>query len=235
MDSSSKQLQLIKRPILEGHNNNFSYRSLGLIHPLYKYFNYALDINFLKVEAGKRYLSPNHFRSTYNFSEVISLGSKYFQRESITNFLINTFSKENEKILKRLPYLFILYDINYRNIRDNKEKSLCYKLKFSTDVALYHTMATLYFPYKALKYSNSVYYMCSNFLKNPSILMNALGLFAGFYLFFKIVKFGDIASDYVMNNTFRKFVFDYRNEIKENFNEEFEKIKELENRFYNKK
>ena len=230
----SKQLNLINYPILEGHNNQFPIRYLGLIHPFYKYLNFSLDINFLKVERGIKFLSPNHYKNTYLFNDLISVASKYFHREKIINFLLNTFNKENEKILKRLPYAFILYDVYYRNLKFNKEKSFSYKLKFSTDVVLYHTMATLYFPYKAYKYSNLFFLMVSTSLKNPSIYLNILGFISGVYLFFKIVKFGDIASDYVMNNTFRKFLYDYRNEKTEYFNEEFEKVRELENRFYNK-
>jgi hypothetical protein len=230
----SRQLNLIKVPILEGHNNNFPIRSLGLIHPFYKYLNFSLDINFLKVETGIRFNSANHYRNTYIFNELISFASKYSQREKIINFLINIFNKENEIIIKRLPYAFILYDVYYRNLKYNKEKSLSYKLKFSTDVILYHTMATLYFPYKAYKYSNSLFLFVSTSLKNPSIYLNILGFAAGVYLFFKIVKFGDIASDLLMNNSYRKFVFDYRNEKTQTLNEELVKIKELENRFYNK-
>lgn len=231
----SKQLNLIEQPILTGHNNYFPYRSLGFIYPIYQYLNTSLDINLLKVESGIGNLSTNYYRKSNNFAELISSASKYFQREKIINFLISTFNKENEKIIKKLPYAFIIYDIYYRNLKFNQEKSYSYKLKFTLDVALYHTMATLYFPYKAFRCSNLLFFTVSTSLKNPSIYLNVFGFAAGFYLFFKIVKFGDIASDYIMNNTFRKFVFDYRKEQTQNFNEEFEKVLELENRFYDKK
>lgn len=232
----NKQLNPIQQPILEGHNNNFLFRDLGLLHPIFKYLKYSLDVNHLQKVSGLRVFSPNFYgKNPYAFNDLISFGTRYFQREKIQNFLINFFSKENDKIFKGLPYLYIIYDIQYRNMKFNKEKNFIYKFKYSTDLALYHSMATLYFPYIAYKYANGAFYFVANSMKRNTLFMNFLGLFVGFCLFFKIVRLGDITSDFVMNNTYRKFIFDYRNGQRIiSFDEEFEKVKELEIRYNNK-
>lgn len=226
----NQKLSYLDRNFIWGHNNFSVYRSLGLIYPLYKLFESTIDVRYLCSESPFKIPgSPHLFRNTYNFKEIIDYLSKFYNPEAIKASLLKAYSHDIAGKIASLRHVYVLYDIYNRNCKFNKGKSTSYKFMYSTDLALWHSMATFAFPLYSIQLCHSLFLFLINFKANRNIFLNTFGLFASFYVFFNLVKLGDITADFIMNNTFRKFVYDYKLQENNDFTKEYDKLKALDN------
>jgi len=214
-----------------GQSNFAPYRSLALFYPTYKLAEIIFDIQYLI--KGNRNLIPSPTsipRNVYNFQELENFLLKNLanNKDLLKNKLSNYFCSEFSNKLSALRYGYVLFDIYYRNQKFNYEKPKFYKYMYSLDLALWHSMATFVFPIYAANASFSVFRNCALLPKNRSFYWNVASVFIGFSAFLYFVKFGDFVADFVMNNTFRRLVYDYKVEEVSRFTVEYNKLKQLD-------
>ena len=207
----SNKLNYIERPTIIGQNNFSVYRPLGLIFPIYKIVEKIIDVRFLLEDCvNKLPGSANLYRKTYNFKELVNVLSKFVTINQLKYGIYTMFNFKIEKRMSQLRYFYVFYDVLYRNYKFNKDKSKKYKRLYSVDLVLYHSMVTFLFPVYAYKFSFDLFKILIDYPKKRNFYLNMVSMVGSFYVFLKLVQLGDLSGDIVMNNTFRKFIFDYK-------------------------
>jgi len=226
----SKKLNQIETPYILGQNNFSPYRNLAFFYPSYKLIEMIFEIQFLfKNITFIRPTPASAPRIDYNFKEIEQLLLNYYPKNILDDKISHAFSTEVANKIKAFGYAYVLFDIYNRNVKFNQNKSRSYKRLYSLDLALWHSMATFVFPLYAAKYSFSIFHFLIHIPKNRYFPLHIFSIFASFFAFFHLVKIGDCAADIVMNNTFRKYVFDYKKDENSLFNEEYQKLNDLDN------
>lgn len=226
----SKKLIYLERPSIMGQSNYSPYRPLALFYPVYKLAEMIFEIQFLLKENRYKLPFPASLpRQVYNFQELENFFLKYLPKDSLKTKIAHYFSSELSSKISALRYGYVFFDIYNRNKKFNKEKTNSYKYLYSLDLALWHSMATFVFPIYAANASFAVFRNFALFPKNRNFYWNFVSVFAAIYAFVHLVKFGDFTADLAMNNTFRRFVYDYKNEEVNQFTVEYDKLKQLDN------
>ncbi len=226
----SKKLNYLERPYIMGQSNFDQYRNLAFLYPSYKLIEMIFDIKYIFKEQRIKLPFPGSYpRMEYNFKELEKYLLNRFPKDVLKNKISNFFSNEVGNKLSLTRYAYVLFDIFYRNQKFNKNKSLSYKFLYSFDLALWHSMATFAFPLYASLFSFGIFKMIISIPKNRYFTLNVVSAFASLYSFLYLVKVGDFTADLVMNNTYRKIVFDYKINENNEFTIEYDKLKELDN------
>jgi len=170
-----------KPPIYEGHNNEMSYRYLGIFPVVVIGYEIMKSQTVLLV----RYQYP---------------GSGLFRSVPYKPLNPNTI----KFFLYTVPF-YLAFDIIYRNYKYMQNRTAMQKIVYSTDLLLFHLLATCYIPYKVSAFTaQRIPYLFSYFvrLNYPLLFLSTMGyVFCGIFQ----VKMIDILADVLLDNTLRKF------------------------------
>jgi hypothetical protein len=175
--------------LYEGHNTEQSYRYLGLLPIL------CFGWEFSKANA----VLLSRFR--YPGSGAMRLVPYHPLGEATYKFFYKT-----------LPF-YVAFDVIYRNLKYNKNKSNEYKLKYTMDLLLFHSVATYILPYLLIgRFTKSLPRITGLICRRriPGQILMFMG-YAGILGF--VVKGSDIVTDYLLDKTFRKYCFDFKKEF----------------------
>lgn len=227
----SKKLNYIERPYIMGQSNFAPYRPLALFYPICKLAEMIFEVPQRLKELSKPIIPTLVAvpKLAYNFQEIEYFLLKYLPKELLRDKLSHYFSFQVSTKITALRYGYVLFDIFYRNKKFNKEKTKSYKFMYTLDLALWHSLATFIFPIYSAKASFAVFRNLSLIPKNRNIYWNFFSIIAGLNAFVNFIKFGDFTTDFMMNNTYRRFVYDYKIEENNQFTLEYDKLMELDN------
>ncbi len=182
---SSPKLQKYIPPIYDGHNTIMAYRPLGLL-PV-AILGYELIKSQTVLLVRYRYPGSGLHRSV-PYKPLSPNTVKFF--------------------LYTVPF-YIAFDVFHKNYRYTQDKSLIDKIAYSTDLILFHLLATCYLPYKIVSYSAlRIPVVCSYIVRyNMPLLMLSTAVFV--MLGSLQVKVGDIATDFVLDYSFRQ-LYDFK-------------------------
>lgn len=225
----SKKLNMIERPYIMGQSNYAPYRPLMYFYPLYKFSELVLDIQYVLRDYRIQVPPPaSKPRLVHNFQELENFLLRYFPKEAIREKLAYYVSPGISIKINALRYFYVIFDIYNRNKKFNKEKSKSYKIMYTLDLALWHSLATFVFPVYSANISFAIFRSFSLIPKNRSFNWNCFSVLIAVYAFVYLIKIGDFTADFIMNNSFRRFAYDYRNKENNLFTVEYDKLKELD-------
>jgi hypothetical protein len=176
--------------IYEGHNSDMSFRVLGFCNLFLAGIQQALD-------AGYNY-------SRYRYSCVN--GNRLMTRHRI--------SSESYKFFSRSVKYYVIFDLVFKNSKNNTGKSSEYIKWYTCDLLLFHSISTFILPYIFFfnMNQNSLGKYCSLITRRrvPLTLMCACVAAAKVLM---IIKISDILTDILLDMTFRKYVYDYKKQF----------------------
>lgn len=181
--SNDLRIPKLTVPLYPGHNNHQNYRILGFL----PYIIMGYDIIQLNVFMLVRYKYPGS-----GLNRLVPF-------KDISNSI-------------RLPFIFslpiyLVYDVINRNRKYNKNKSIREKAIFTTDLFLFHSIATILVPYYMTRFfANFFPKSCGFFIRSklPLMFLSTVAFIGTGAI---AVKSIDIFTDYLLDNTTRKFCY----------------------------
>ena len=180
------KIQAYTPPLYPGHNNHHNYRILGFI----PYILLGYEVIKMNVFMLIRY--------KYAGSGL----NRQVPFQNISNKII-------------LPYLislpvYIVFDIIHRNRKYNKNKSYKEKALYTTDLILFHSLATVLFPIYISKYLANFYSKSFGYFVRSKYPLMFLSLAAFLATGVVAAKTSDIFADMILDISFRKFVYNFK-------------------------
>jgi hypothetical protein len=173
-------------PLYPGHNNHHNYRILGFIpYMLIGYETIKMNVFML-------------IRYKYAGSGL----NRQVPFQNISNKII-------------LPYIislpvYIVFDIIHRNRKYNKNKSYKEKALYTTDLILFHSLATVMFPLYISKYLANFFSKSFGFFVRSRIPLMFVSLTAFLATGVVAAKSSDIIADMILDISFRKIVYNFK-------------------------
>jgi hypothetical protein len=170
-------------PFYPGHNNHQNYRILGFLpYVIMGYetikFNVFMLVRYKYPGSGLKRIVPfREIPNTIKFPFIFSL-----------------------------PF-YLVFDVIKRNRKYNKNKSFKDKAIFTTDLILFHSLATVFFPLLYTRLFSNFFPKAFGFFIRSKFPLMFLSTTAFVGTGAALVKCGDVATDYLLDNTFRKFVY----------------------------
>lgn len=189
MNTMKEKIEKYYPHLYEGHNTEQSYRYLGFLPIL----SHGWDFS--------KYHSLLYSRFRYPRSEGFRLVPYHPTPKATHSFFAKT-----------VP-MYVVFDVIYRNLKFNNDKPMEYKLKYTLDLILFHSVATFILPYLLIRrFTKYVPKITSLICRRriPGQILIFIGYFAvlGF-----VVKGSDIVTDYLLDQTYRKYYFDFKKEF----------------------
>ena len=199
-------------PLYPGHNNHQNYRILGFL----PYMLSGYEVIKMNVFMLIRYKYPGSGLNRQVPFQIIS-------NKVILPYLIS------------LP-VYILFDIIHRNRKYNKNKSYKEKALYTTDLILFHSFATFIFPLCIYKFLANFFSKSFGFIVRSKFPLMFLSLVSFLAAGAVAAKTSDIFTDMILDRTFRKFVYNFKqsdpiklSELSDKFNQHLDAAGVVEN------
>jgi len=179
-------IQKITVPLYKGHNNHQNNRILGFLPYMLLGYEVIKMNTFLLV----RYKYPGS-----GLSRLVPF-------KEISNSI-------------RFPFIisfpvYIMFDVIHRNRKYNKNKSFKEKALYTTDLLLFHSFATFLFPLYLSGFMANFFPKAFGFFVRSKFPLMFLSVAAFLGAGSIAVKASDIFTDIILDNTFRKFVYNFK-------------------------
>ena len=180
------KIQAYTPPLYLGHNNHHNYRILGFL----PYMLLGYEVIKMNVFLLIRYKYPG------------SGLNRQVPFQNISNKLL-------------LPYfislpVYIVFDIIHRNRKYNKNKSYKEKALYTTDLILFHSLASVMFPLCIYKFLANFSTKSFGFFVRSKFPLIFLSLVSFLATGIVAVKLSDIMADMILDISFRKFVYNFQ-------------------------
>jgi hypothetical protein len=174
------------------------------------------------------YLGQNT-ESSYRLLGFLPLLCKGYEQSKLASTLYSRYRYPADSTLRLIPFspitnsakklfertvpVYIVFDIIYRNCKFNNNKSNEYKLYYTLDLLIYHSVATFTLPYMFFGlFTKNIVPRCSILTRRriPLIFISTL-IYFGFTAL--LIKGTDILSDALLDVTYRKYIFDFKKDF----------------------
>jgi hypothetical protein len=120
--------------------------------------------------------------------------------------------------------LYLVFDLIQRNRKYNKNKTIKEKAIFTTDLLLFHSFATIVFPFYISRFLSEFFPKSFGFFVRSKFPLMFLSVISFLAIGAVSVKLSDILSDYLLDNTFRKYVYNLNSLDPTKLNNKFQEI-----------